>query len=53
LHAEIATRITVGDFVIDEEHASGVVFEGMPPKLHAAAVYRVADGKIQQAQLLS
>jgi uncharacterized protein (TIGR02246 family) len=53
LHARIAARIAVGDYVIDEEQASGMVFEGMPAQLHAAAVYRVAEGKIQQAQILS
>lgn len=53
LHARIATRIAIGDYVIDEEHASGIVFEGMPAQLHAAAVYHVADRKIQQAQLLT
>jgi uncharacterized protein (TIGR02246 family) len=51
LRVHIAARMVVGDFVIDEEQASGLVFEGMPPQLHAAAVYRVADGKIAQAQL--
>jgi uncharacterized protein (TIGR02246 family) len=53
LHARIDARIAVGEYVIDEEHASGVVFEGMPAQLHAAAVYHVTDGKIQQAQLLT
>lgn len=45
LHMRIAARIVVGDFVIDEEHASGLVFEGMPSQLHAAGVYRVVEGK--------
>ena len=52
LQVQIVARMVVGDFVIDEEQASGLVFEGIPPQLHAAAVYRVADGKITQAQLL-
>lgn len=52
LHAEVVTRIAVGDFVIDEERVSGLVFEGMPPELHAAVIYRVTEGKISQVQLL-
>jgi uncharacterized protein (TIGR02246 family) len=51
LHVQIVARMVVGDFVIDEEQASGLVFEGLPPQMHAAAVYRVADEKIAQVQL--
>jgi uncharacterized protein (TIGR02246 family) len=51
LQAQIAARMVVGEFVIDEEQGSGLVFEGIPPQLHAAVVYRVVDGKIVQAQL--
>ena len=52
LHAQVVTRIAVGEFVIDEERVAGLVFQGMPPQLHAAVVYRVTEGKISQAQLL-
>jgi hypothetical protein len=52
LHAEVVARMTVGEFVIDEERVSGLVFEGMPPQLHAAVIYRVTEGKISQVQLL-
>jgi hypothetical protein len=45
LYAQIVTRIVVGGFVIDEEHGSGLVFEGMPSQLHAAIVYYVVEGK--------
>lgn len=51
LQVQIVARMVVGDFVIDEEQGSGLVIEGMPPQVHAAVVYRVADGKITQAQL--
>ncbi len=50
LHAEIPTRIAVGDVVIDEERVSGVVAEGWPSSLHAAAAYHVTDGKIDRVQ---
>jgi len=52
LSAQVVTRIAVGEFVIDEERVSGLVFQGMPPQLHAAVVYRVTEGKISQVQLL-
>jgi hypothetical protein len=52
LTIEIAHRIAVGDFVIDEEHLAGL---GDPPgsdALTAVAIYRVTDGKISQVMLL-
>ena len=51
LRAQIVTRIAVGEFVTDEEQASGMVFEGMPAQMHAAVVYHVAGGRIRQSQL--
>lgn len=46
LAVEIPHRIEVGSFVIDEEHVTGLVSEGLPSSLEAACVYRVHDGKI-------
>jgi hypothetical protein len=46
-----AGKAEVGEFVIDEEQASGMVFEGMPDQMHAAVVYHVAGGRIRQSQL--
>jgi hypothetical protein len=51
LHAEISNRIEVGAVVIDEERVTGFVLPGMPSEIHAAMVYRVADGLIQDAHL--
>jgi uncharacterized protein (TIGR02246 family) len=51
LRAEISNRIELGDIIIDEEHVTGFVYPGMPSEIHAAAVYRVADGLIQDAHL--
>jgi hypothetical protein len=49
LHAEIATRIRVGSFVVDEERVSGRS-EG---DLHAIAIYRLdSDGLIDRVRLL-
>jgi uncharacterized protein (TIGR02246 family) len=53
LHVNIPNRISIGDWVIDEEEASGFVFEGFPPDMHAAVIYRVSDGLIMRSQLLT
>jgi hypothetical protein len=52
LRAEVTTRIRAGEFVIDEERASGMNLPGMPPELHAAIVYRVRGGRIVHVRLL-
>jgi hypothetical protein len=51
LRAEIRNRIEVGAVVVDEERVTGFVLPGMPSEIHAAVVYRVADGLIQDAHL--
>ena len=51
LRAEIRHRIEVGGVVIDEEQVTGFVLPGMPPEIHAAAVYRVLDGLIHDVHL--
>jgi hypothetical protein len=51
LHAEISNRIEVGAVVIDEERVTGFMLPGMPLEIHAAVVYRVANGLIQDAHL--
>ena len=53
LHAEIKTRITSGQYVIDEEHITGINLKGYPSEMHAAVVYRVSDGKITRVQMFS
>jgi uncharacterized protein (TIGR02246 family) len=52
LQVTVASRMATGDFVVDEEHLTGVRFEGMPPEMTALTVYRVADGKIARLMLL-
>lgn len=52
LHARIANRIRVGNYVVDEEEIAGFVMEGFPTELHAAVIYRVAQGKIAHVRLL-
>ncbi len=49
----IAGRMTVGEFVVDEEHLSGFHFGDMPTDMVAVAVYRVVNGKIAKLMLLS
>jgi hypothetical protein len=53
LHVALGTRLSAGDWVVDEEDVSGIDFEGMPPAMHALIVYRVTDGLIDRAQMLA
>jgi hypothetical protein len=48
LRGEILTRITAGDYVIDEEHIHG----WQPEPVHAVAIYHVADGLIDHVRLI-
>jgi len=52
LQLTIANRVTAGEFVVDEEHVSGVHFGDMPTEMTALSVYRVTDGKISRLMLL-
>ena len=52
LHGEILNRISVGEYVIDEERVTGIEMEGSPSEVHAAVVYRVVGGKIAHVRLL-
>jgi len=52
LHLTIANRMTAREFVIDEEHVSGMHFGDMPTEMTALSVYRVTDGKIARLMLL-
>ena len=51
LHAEIKTRITSGQYIIDEERITGFNLKGSPSEMHAAVVYRISDGKITRVQM--
>ena len=53
LHAEIVSRMSVGNWVVDEEQVSGIVFEGFPSDLHDVSIYEVSDGLIARLQLLT
>jgi uncharacterized protein (TIGR02246 family) len=52
LEVIIANRVSAGEFVVDEEHITGLHYEAMPSELTGAVVYRVAGGKIVRAMLL-
>lgn len=53
LHAEVPTRIRVGEFVVDEEHVTGLNVPGLPGgEMHAAVVYQVRGGLIINVRLL-
>jgi uncharacterized protein (TIGR02246 family) len=48
LHAEIPTRIEVGEYVIEEERISGT----SDGEIHAVVVYHVADDLIDHVRLI-
>ena len=50
LHVEIAKRIQIGEYVIDEELVTGR--RGAAEALHAVVVYHVSDGFIDHVRLI-
>jgi hypothetical protein len=48
----IANRIAFGEFVIDEEHLTGLTAPGSPHEVRAALIYRVRDELISEVTLL-
>ena len=52
LSVTIASRMTAGAFVIDQEEISGFHFGDMPTEMTALTVYQVTDGKITKLMLL-
>jgi hypothetical protein len=52
LNLVIAGRVAAGDFVVDEEHISGMHFGDMPAEMTLLSVYRVTGGKISKLMLL-
>ena len=52
LHAEVPTRICAGEFVVDDEHVTGLNLPGVPAEQHVAVVYRVRGDRIIHVRLL-
>jgi hypothetical protein len=52
LHVSIASRMTAGAFVVDQEEISGFHFGDLPTEMTALTVYQVTDGKIAKLMLL-
>lgn len=52
LNLTFASRMIAGDFVVDEEHVSGLHFGDMPTEMTAISVYQVTAGKISKLMLL-
>ena len=52
LHAQLMSRIRIGDYIIDEEDVTGRIAEGFPERVHAVAIYRVKDEKIIHVRFL-
>ena len=52
LSVTIASRMTAGAFVVDQEEISGFHFGDMPTEMTALSIYQVTDGKIAKLMLL-
>ncbi|HCZ35493.1 MAG TPA: steroid delta-isomerase [Cytophagales bacterium] len=50
LHCTIKSRVVVGNTVIDEEQ---VLFRKGQPEFHAVAIYKIANGKIQEVYFIA
>ena len=50
LHCRLASRVVVGNYVLDEERVTGR--NGNPEEGHVVAVYRVEDGEIVHVRFL-
>ena len=53
LHYDIPKRISLGEFVVDEELVTGFSKPGSPPKLRAVLVYRFAGDLIREITILA
>jgi hypothetical protein len=50
LHCELVNRMMMGNTVIDQE---SVVFRKDQPKVHAIAIYKIRNNKIQEVYFIS
>lgn len=50
LHAEIATRIRIGEYIIDEERITGR--RGSAEEIRVVVIYHLKDGLIDRVQLI-
>lgn len=50
---DIPNRITLGDWVIDEERVTGFTKPGAPEVLRAVLVYRLSGDRIREIRILS
>ncbi len=53
LRAEVLTRIRVGNYVIDEEHITGMVMAGYPSDMHAVVISRLNGQVIEHVRILT
>ncbi|SMO84499.1 hypothetical protein SAMN06265218_11716 [Fodinibius sediminis] len=53
LHCDILNRMSVGDWVIDEEKLEGLHAQGFPEEAHAVVAYSVSNGQITFVRMFS
>jgi len=49
LHCEIASEMSVGEYVIHEERLTGAI----PAEMHAVVIYRVAGEQIEHCRIIT
>ena len=53
IHYDIPNRITLGEWVIDEERVTGFTKPGSPDVMRAVLIYRVSGDRIREILILS
>ena len=53
IHYDIPNRISLGAFVVDEEHVTGFTKPGARPELRAILIYRFSGEMIHEITILS
>lgn len=53
MHYDIANRISLGAFVVDEEHVTGLTKPGAPEEVHAVLIYRFSGDLIREITILT
>jgi hypothetical protein len=53
MHYDIPNRISLGAFVVDEEHVTGFTKPGAPDELRAVLIYRFSGDLIREITVLT
>jgi uncharacterized protein (TIGR02246 family) len=53
LSVTIKGRMTIGDYVIDEEEIDGFIMPGSPTRVRSVCIYRISDGQVRELTILA